>query len=399
MRRIINTAVIIVFCFLVNCVAASSYEDSWDYSLPIPLNDPLWEKVKMQWADHYTKKDVDGLIETLKVLQNKYPDKVEPYLWLGKVYYLKGKLNKNNRVENYKLSEDYAAKAIDLDTKNVNARKILFTSASAYKDFNTIIDKYLPESEKESYTFPVGRALPELAASDMWDEAIKYWDMREKIESAEKAVELFKKIADSQPDNVLAKIWVTRAIYYLGYYYTSIDQHEKGLPYYKEGIEYGKKALALDPNSVPAHYWRQVNLSRSIQTTNLLNKARNLKPIMNHLVFTANENPTYFYNGPVLSIATIILHGGWVAEKGMGMAGYNMEAVITGVNLGVIAYPSYLYSHFAKAQVLAHIGEKDQAIRILNNILTMDPYRNKYHAPENLCVKRLVKKFLAEMTR
>ena len=366
----------------------------WDLDLPVPGGDPLWADVAALWNAHWDEENIHTLIQTLHRLESKYPDKPDIQLWLARAYYLKSRYQGRDRVHNLKQSEIHAARALALDRSSVVAMKLLITSVSSYADLSYIAKTYGKLFEKRP-RLPVGPALPPLDIPG-FRSALESWNGREDIEKGLKAVAAFRAVADQHPENSLAQIWVARGNYYLGYYYLSMDQYDRGLSYFEEGNRYGMKALALSFHSVPANYWRQLNLARSIQNANIFVKAAHLKAIMGNLVFTANENMTYFYCGPLISTATIIEKGGWVAEKGVGMAGYNLDMVTTGLELAVMAYPTYFYIHFAKAEVLYHLGKKDACRKLLDQILEMDPHENPYHAAENLCTQRLVRLYIAE---
>lgn len=74
------------------------------------------------------------------------------------------------------------------------------------------------------------------------------------------------------------------------------------------------------------------------------------------LVFIINSNPLYHF-----------LARKYGSNKGLGVAGYTMETVKTGLKLAVRAYPSYFYTHFARAEVLYQTDRKDAAKAILQH--------------------------------
>ncbi len=384
---------LVLFCF--TALPALAEEGAWKLRFPRPDYDPLWKEVFVLWEDHWDGDNIQEIIKVLQQLEASYPDRTGVSLWLSRAYYLKSRYQKKNRQESLKQSEAHAAKVLSRDPDNRTAQKLLLIATTSYADLGYISETY-GEMLLEQLPVPVGRALPVLDSIPDFKEALIYWDQREDIEKGKQAVELLRQIADAHPDNPLAQTWVARGNYYLGYYYLSLGEIKTARPCFEEGDEYGQKALEIDPHSVPAHYWRQLNLSRSIQHASIFTKARYLNTIMDHLVFTANENTTYFYCGPLISTATIIEKGGWLAEKGLGLAGYTMDTVTMGLELAVLAYPTYFYTHFAKAEVHYHLDEKSQARHLLEKILKMDPHANPYHAPENICVQRLARKFLEE---
>lgn len=381
---------------LLSLLAVNAFsQGAWDVVLPLPADNALWQEAKALWDDHWDGKNIDDLIAVLHRIETAAEDKSAVNLWLSQAYYLKSRYEKKGRIENTKRAESYAAKAVSLDPGNQTALKLLITTVSSYADLDYIKNTY-GSIFVNHLPVPVGRALPVLEDMPAFTTALQDWDKRGDIEKGKKAVAAFRRIADEHPDNLVAQTWVCRGNYYLGYYYLAHGDDDASLPFFKQGNVYGLKALELDPHNVPANYWRQLNLARSIQNANILVKARYLHTIMDHLVLTANENTTYFYCGPLISTATIIEKGGWLAERGLGLAGYTMETVTMGLELAVKAFPTYFYTYFARAEVLYHLDRKDEAKKVLLRILDMDPCLNPYHAPENVCVQGLARIFLDE---
>ncbi|MDY6906513.1 MAG: hypothetical protein SWH61_17715 [Thermodesulfobacteriota bacterium] len=390
-----KTSITVLLLLYISVTAAYASATAWDLILPVPGNDARWQQVADLWGRHWDGENIGDIIAVLHEIEAATPDQMAVNLWLSQAYYLKARYQKSGRVDALKQSEAHAVKAAAIDGNNPTALKLLITAVSSYADFNYIQQTY-GEKFADKLPAPVGRALPLLDTMPGFMEVIADWDRREDFEKAQKAVARFREVADAHPDNIIAQIWVARGNYYLGYYWVSLGDPKTALPFFKQGEDYAKKALHLNPHNVPATYWRQLNLSRSIEHANIFVKARYLSPIMDLLVFTANENMTYFYCGPLISTATIIEKGGWLAEKGLGLAGYNMETVETGLKLAVLAYPSYFYTHFARAEVLYQTSRKNEAKTLMQQILAMDPYQSPFHAPENLCVQRLARAFLAE---
>ncbi len=74
----------------------------WDNKLPLPEDDLLWEKVRSMWEDRWGGENIDEIISILHQLETKHKNRIEPYLWLGKSYYIKGRFNPKLRTECFK---------------------------------------------------------------------------------------------------------------------------------------------------------------------------------------------------------------------------------------------------------------------------------------------------------
>jgi tetratricopeptide (TPR) repeat protein len=347
---------------------------SWDLQPPIPTYDsPRWEKVRVLWNKHYNEgDDLNDLIDTLKSLKEEYPAKIEPVLLLAQAHYLHARYKKNDRKEHFEKAEQYALQACKMDPKNLYAFFTLVETLCYNRDREYIFSKY--GTLIKSYT-PIkgtGEALPDMKYPG-WNAFKALWLARVDVEKGKAAAAMVEKIARENPADGLAQIWAARANYYVGEYYTGIDEHEKGIPYYKQGIAYAAIARKLLPNSVPANYYYMLNRSRSIQFTNIANKARYLNDILNPLLFCSKENSAYYFYGPIISLATIVTSGGWITEKGMRLTNITVDMDMNFLELAEIMFPDYYYIPFARADILAYKGKKAEALAVLEKLIIRDP--------------------------
>lgn len=374
-----------------------AYGGVWDMDLPYRGDDPQWVKIKGLWDQHWDGKNLDAIVIELKKLEARNPDQVEPYLWLAKVYNLKGRWNRKDRQANLKLAEEYAVKAHSVDQGNLLALKLLVDTMPLSEENTYTLSKY-GDWIKGAAPLPIAAALPPLNAPDVWGRFSPLWSQRVDIEKAVAAVKILEDYARTAPNDGLAHLWASRGNYYIGMYYTSIGQHdEKGVARYLRGSEYGEQAQNLLPHSVPAHYWYMLNLARAIQNTSLFHKARYFNKIVPHLMFCARENGQYYFFGPNLTLGTMIAKGGWITRQGMKAAGVTLETEFNALDLAEILYPEYFYIPYVKAEILASQGKKAQARKILERLLARNPDANKLLAPDNRCYLRMAKQLAEEI--
>lgn len=391
-----RTALVFVILFMFARIASAFV---WEIELPLPDYDPKWDDVKTLWQDRWENEDNNQITALLHQLEMQYPGRVEPLVWLARMYCIEGHENKKHRQENYKTVEVYAAKALAIDKDNLVAMKILIDTLPNIENLEYTLEKY-GQWIRSAAPLPVGRLVPDMEEMARWGEAITLWNHRLNLEMGARAIILFNKIADEHPDNVNAQIWASRANYDIGQYYTSIDKHvEKAMDFYNTGRHYGERALELDRHSVPAHYWYQLNLARSIQYKSLITKARYLTTLLDHMNFCMQENGLYNYYGPTLALATMITNGGWVAEKGMYLGGVNVEIVLNALDLAEVLYPSKLYVLYGKADILAYKGRKDEALQVLENLFARDPDSNPYIMLENQSVLNFARDLYDEIRK
>jgi tetratricopeptide (TPR) repeat protein len=354
--------------------------------ISVPNNDPGWAAFRTLWDKHWDGKNIEQIIVCLKAIEQRKPNSLEVNLWLSKVYGIKAK--RSNKSSDYRLSEAYCVKAHAIDRDDITAFKLLIDAVPNIYNYNEIMAKY-GQWIKSVAPLPSGEALSPMTNQPDWNKFYELWQQRYDTEKAVSAVRMLDDMASENPGDGMVQVWACRGNYYLGEYWSSMDMHDsKAMPYYKKGIQYGEKAKKLLPYSVPATYWYQLNLARSLQYANILVQARYLKTFVGLLLFCSYENSLYYYFGPNLTLGTMITSAGWVAEKGMGIAGVSLENEMISLELAGVLYPDYLYIPYAKADVLAYKGKKKEAMKILEEILAMDPDQNKYAKAENRCHQR-----------
>lgn len=388
-KRTSFTFIFLLICFSLTVSSTSLCAFSWDPDPPFLNDDPRWEKVRSLWNDHYEGKNIDELIKALITLKDAYPTKIEPILLLARAYYFHARYVGKERQEHFEKSEQYALKACKMDPKNLLAIIFLIDTLcySRNRDyiFNTygnLIKSYAPIESAE--------ALPDMKYPE-WENFKTLWLARLDVEKGKSAIAIVEKIANENPKDGMAQIWASRVNYYVGQYYTCVNEHDKGMPFYEKGIAYGKLARKLLPYSVPANFWYQLNRSRSIQFTSIFNKSLYLKDILTPLYFCSRENGIYYFGSPVLTMATMITSGGWVVEKGMRLVNVTLEMEMNGLEIAEILCPNFYYIPFARADLLAYKGKKAEALAILEKLISRDPYVDPL-VPENYGFIQLAKR-------
>ena len=371
--------------------------DVWDIDPPLPGNDPQWVKVKALWDNHYGGKNLDELVSILTPLKDKYPEKIEPYLWLSRVHYLFARYKSRDRQDHFEKSEQFAKQALDRDPKNVLAMKYLIDTLVYSRDREYIFRQY-GAAIKAIAPLPMGEALPDMKDSPRWEAFQKLWMERTDIEHAKAAMGVMETIAKESPGNGLAQQWLSRGYCYIGEYYDSAGLYaSQALIYYQKGFKAGRKALDLVPNSTPANYWYQLNLADSIAQSSLMTMARNLSPLLTHLLFCSRENSNYYFLAPAQVLSSMIVVGGWVTEQGMRLAGITATIDLNALEIGEILYPDHFAIAFNRANLLAYMGRKDEARVILERILAGNPDAVASIAPENRNVVRDTRELYAKI--
>ncbi len=396
-RHAVITIIIAVFCTTPFTLNAFADDGVWSIEPSIPAYDPLWKKIDSLWnKSERNPKTMGDIIAVSEELVKKYPDKAEPLLWLAWGYQQKGlRGGSGERPNLLKKSVETAKKSYDIDG-NIKAFKILVGSGNAFKSYDEIKSAYGAWIKKAA-PLAGGRELPEMNKYPEWKSVIQMWDARSDIKSANAALDVFKKIADREKNDINAQNWVCRASYYLGRYYEFEKQIDKSVSIFETGVEYGRRALNINKNNVPANYWYFMNLGRSIERKSLFVKVANSKSMMDNIMLFIIENPLYFYCSPIMAISDMLTEAGVIMGNIMEIFGVNTQQILTSLELAEICYPNYFRISLCRARILANIDQEEAAKKILNEICARAPQADRYQAADNSITQREAKELLAEM--
>ncbi|MEO0124227.1 MAG: tetratricopeptide repeat protein [candidate division WOR-3 bacterium] len=107
------------------------------------------------------------------------------------------------------------------------------------------------------------------STDELINQAIQLYETRHlNKDNLKNSYEMLYDIVEKEPNNLRALYELSKVCYLMG---DAQDGKDNKLEFYNKGIEYGKKAIKIDKNSVWAHFWYMVNLGRSGQTKGVLN--------------------------------------------------------------------------------------------------------------------------------
>ncbi len=88
--------------------------------LPVPEDDPLWDKAMSHWDKRLDRKELEESIEIFHKLKKKHPGRIEPVMWLCRGYYwmhYHADTEKSKAQWSWK-SAEWGRKAVDLEPRN-----------------------------------------------------------------------------------------------------------------------------------------------------------------------------------------------------------------------------------------------------------------------------------------
>ena len=136
----ICAALLIFFLFFLLPFSALA-DEVLNIKMPIPKDDPRWQVVKKMWVNHWDGKNIDDMITICQQLETDFPNRIEPALWMGRLYYIKGQVQMNKRALYHKKAESYAVKAHQIDPNNFCAFFILIHAISNRTDKKAVFQE------------------------------------------------------------------------------------------------------------------------------------------------------------------------------------------------------------------------------------------------------------------
>jgi tetratricopeptide (TPR) repeat protein len=188
----------------------------------------------------------------------------------------------------------------------------------------------------------------------------------------------------ADPRNADAAWKLARADYWLGGHATEAERRH----FLEQGIDAGRKAVALQPNHPEGHFWIAANMGALAESFGLRQGLKYRKPIKEELETVLRLDPR-FQQGS--------------ADRALGRWYFKVPSLFGGSHKDAEAHlraslsynPNSTASHFFLAEVLLDDGRKDEARGELQKIV--DAPIDPEWAPEDRDFKEKAKNTLASL--
>ncbi len=155
-------------------------------------------------------------------------------------------------------------------------------------------------------------------------------------------------------------LWRTaRAYYYVGDF--AANKEEK-LPQYEKGIAIAKRAVLLKPEAVEGHFWLAANYGGQAQLVGALKALSTVKKIRTEMQTVVKLDPVFENGNAFLAL-------GEIDRELPGVAGGNKKRALTTFEDGLKLAPNNLDLKVTLAKAYAEVGRKDEARRLLEEIV------------------------------
>jgi tetratricopeptide (TPR) repeat protein len=120
-------------------------------------------------------------------------------------------------------------------------------------------------------------------------EADRLYADRTNLDSARRAADLWSRQLSADPNNIDAAWKLSRADYWLGGHATAAEQRAL----YENGIDAGRRAVALDANRPEGHFWMAANMGALAESFGLRQGLKYRKPIKEELETVLRLDPAF----------------------------------------------------------------------------------------------------------
>ena len=174
-------------------------------------------------------------------------------------------------------------------------------------------------------------------------------------------------LSDADRGTAYAKL--AEVLFWLGEYSKADADKEK---YFGEGVEYGKRAVELLPESVEANMWYAANMGSHGLVRGIMSSLFYLGPMEKHGNKSIELDETYFQAAPLRLMGRFYHQApGW--PIGSGDTNKAIQILERAVQLG----PDFLYNHVYLADAYLSKRRKDEARALLEDVLSR-PVSEKY---------------------
>jgi tetratricopeptide (TPR) repeat protein len=177
----------------------------------------------------------------------------------------------------------------------------------------------------------------------------------------QKSQELLKTVLEKEPDNLRANYELARVCYIAG---DSLRQDNKdaALGLYRTGMEYARKAIAINPDNPWGHIWYAVNLGRTAQVKGILNSLSSAAEIKKEIARALQIDPD---NTIALDVEAVIYY------ELPGIFGGDTKRSIEDLTHAIKVDPNFSLPYVEMGRIFARKGDYAKAREYFQKVLAL----------------------------
>jgi tetratricopeptide (TPR) repeat protein len=166
------------------------------------------------------------------------------------------------------------------------------------------------------------------------------------------------------------------------YWKGEIAEKESKLEIYKNGMEYGKIGISIDPNNIESQFWTGVCMGLFGDEQGILNSFFLLGSLETSIEKSLKLDESYFYGGP-LRVAGLFYHRipSWPISKGDNNKA--LDYLLKALKFG----PEFCLNHLYISYIYKALNQKNKAKEHLNWILEFKGVEKFKNEIENYKIK------------
>ncbi len=197
-----------------------------------------------------------------------------------------------------------------------------------------------------------------LAADDPLAQANAAYAQRGDLAQAQRAADLYAQALAANPKSDEAAYRLAMAWYWLG-----LNAPEgKDLEPFEKAVNAAKRAVEINPDSLPGHYWLGVAYGVYGKAKGIMKSLALVDPIKEEMNWVLAKDPNYEKGGPQRVLGRLYF-------KLPGLFGGDTDKAIANLKQAVQIGPERWINHLYLAEVYLKEGEKPQAVALLKKVV------------------------------
>lgn len=223
----------------------------------------------------------------------------------------------------------------------------------------------------------------------------EHWKQRDSMPSVISAIDAYEKKLANEPSNIQLIIRLSMAFYWKGMVLQSqkADTHDIRKAF-QEGINYGEKALTLEPESVAANFWFTTNLGKHSEEIGVMKSLSKVPTLRDNIMKAMAQDKFYYYGGSQRYLSKLAVSlPGMLRKRLSGITLEDAEKMLLEV---IEQQPFFILSRIYLAEVYMKLKKKDLAKVQLEKALEAKESDLPEFAPEIRFYGKLAQRKMAE---
>lgn len=190
------------------------------------------------------------------------------------------------------------------------------------------------------------------SSPDRFVEGDSYFKLRRQKAAALSALSFYRNLASREPLDKEALWRVAMACHYVGMHYEEPSQKTAR---FEEGKDSATRALEIDPECAPCHFWKAINMALLGQEIGAFKMIFSLKEILHHLEKVNEIDPAYAYGGSDRVVGLIL-------AKLPGILGGSNSQARERFERAIKVAPEEPLNYLVLARLLEKMGDLEAAV-------------------------------------